>query len=124
MPRFGVTSKKEAELLQRMAENAIEEKDLTETFVRGTGPGGQKVNKTSSGVHLKHDPTGHEVKMLQERSQSLNRYYARKRLCELLEAERLGSESPEAKRTEKLRKQKARRKRRSQKKYEGDSGEE
>jgi protein subunit release factor B len=124
MSRFGVTSKKEAELLRRMAENAIEEKDLTETFVRGSGPGGQKVNKTSSGVHLKHEPTGQEVKMLQERSQGLNRYYARKRLCELLEAERLGSESPEAKRAEKLRKQKARRKRRSQKKYDDGSSEE
>lgn len=113
MSKFGVTPKKEAELLSRMAENGIEEKDLQESFVRGTGPGGQKVNKTSSGVHLKHAPSGHEVKMVQERSQGLNRYYARKRLCELIETERLGSESPEAKLREKRRKQKARRKRRS-----------
>jgi len=51
--------------------------------------------------------------MQRERSQGLNRYYARKRLCELVEEERMGSKSPAALKAEKIRKQKQRRKRRS-----------
>ena len=87
---FGVTQKKQDELEKRMASLGIREQDIEEKFIRSSGPGGQKVNKTSSCVFLKHIPTGIEIKMQQERSQGLNRYYARKRLCELLEEERLG----------------------------------
>jgi len=109
---FGVTDKKQAELEARMASLGLREQDLEEKYVRSSGPGGQKVNKTSSCVYLKHNPTGLEVKMQRERSQPLNRYYARKRLCELVEAQRLGQQSPEAIKAEKIRKQKQRRRRR------------
>lgn len=34
------------------------ETDLEEQFVRGSGPGGQKINKTASCVVIKHIPTG------------------------------------------------------------------
>lgn len=34
------------------------ETDLKEKFVRGSGPGGQSVNKTSNCVFLTHIPTG------------------------------------------------------------------
>jgi len=118
MTKYGVTPEKESALHKRMAGLGVEETDLEEAFVRGGGPGGQKVNKTASGVHLKHGPTGLEVKCHQARSQGLNRYYARKRLCELLEAQTLGAESPAAKEREKIRKQKQRRKRRSRKKQD------
>jgi protein subunit release factor B len=110
---FGVTAKKQAELEARMAALGLREEDLQEKYVRSSGPGGQKVNKTASCVYLKHVPTGREVKMQRERSQRLNRYYARKRLCELLEAEQLGGKSPAALKAEKIRKQKQRRRRRS-----------
>ena len=113
---FGVTPKKQAELEARMAALGLREEDLQEKYVRSSGPGGQKVNKTASCVYLKHVPTGMEVKMQRERSQLLNRYYARKRLCELLEAEQLGGQSPAALKAEKIRKQKQRRRRRSRKK--------
>ena len=113
MPRFGVTEKKEAELVRRMAACGVREDELEESFIRGGGPGGQKINKTSSGVYLKHGPTGLEVKMQEGRSQALNRFLARRRLCELIEARELGNQSPEALKAEKIRKQKARRKRRS-----------
>ena len=109
---FGVTDRKQAELEARMAALELREQDLEEKYVRSSGPGGQKVNKTSSCVYLKHRLTGLEVKMQRERSQPLNRYYARKRLCELLEAQRLGQQSPEAIKAEKIRKQKQRRRRR------------
>lgn len=116
MPSFGVTQKKEDELRRRMVACGLLEADLEERFVRGGGPGGQKINKTASAVQLTHTPTGLEVKMQKARSQSLNRFYARRRMCELLEAQQLGHESPEAKKAEKIRKQKARRKRRGRKK--------
>jgi len=96
-----------------MAALGLREQDLQERYVRSSGPGGQKVNKTASCVYLKHLPSGLEVKMQRERSQGLNRYYARKRLCELLEQERLGGKSPAALKADKIRKQKQRRRRRS-----------
>jgi protein subunit release factor B len=112
---FGVTQKKQEELEARMAALGLREEDLLEKYVRSSGPGGQKVNKTDSCVYLKHVPTGLEVKMQRERSQALNRYYARKRMCELIEQQRLGSKSPAALKAEKIRKQKQRRRRRSRK---------
>ncbi|ATC62517.1 peptide chain release factor-like protein [Nibricoccus aquaticus] len=64
--------------------------DITERFVRGSGPGGQKINKTSSTVHLRHEPTGVEVRVQRERSQAANRELAWAELCEKL-LERLKS---------------------------------
>ncbi len=102
-----------------MASCGLKEEDLEEQFIRSSGPGGQKVNKTSSCVMLKHAPTGLEVKMQKDRSQGLNRYYARKRMCELLEqkkeqadTQKDGYKSPATVKAEKIRKQKQRRKRR------------
>lgn len=118
MSRFGVTPQKEQELIERMAACGLREEDLEESFIRSGGPGGQKVNRTATCVHLKHRPTGLDVKMQQARSQALNRFYARRRLCELLEARALGAQSPEALRHEKIRRQKARRRRRAR---SGDS---
>ena len=115
MPHFGVTPRKQAELDARMKECGLREADLEEHFIRGRGPGGQKVNRSASCVYLRHKPTGIEVKTHQARSQALNRFYARRRLCELLEARTLGDQSPEALEREKIRKQKARRRRRAAK---------
>jgi protein subunit release factor B len=110
---FGVTRKKQDELEARMAALGLREADLREKYIRSSGPGGQKVNKTASCVYLKHIQTGLDVKMQRERSQALNRYYARKRLCELVEQGKFGSKSPAALKADKIRKQKQRRKRRS-----------
>ena len=73
-------------LRQRMLKLGIREDDLEESFIRGTGAGGQKINKTSSTVVLVHVPTGIEVRCQRERSQSLNRLVARAELCDKLEA--------------------------------------
>ncbi|KAG9719516.1 hypothetical protein KCU59_g18006, partial [Aureobasidium melanogenum] len=51
----------------------ILESDITEAFLKGTGPGGQKINKTSSAVQLKHLPTGLVIKCQETRSRSQNR---------------------------------------------------
>ena len=109
---FGVTARKAAELEQRMKKCKLCEKDIEEKFVRSSGPGGQKVNKSSTCVHITHHPSGLAVKMQKSRTQKLNRYYARKRLCELLENKLHGKESPEAQRVSRIRKQKDRKRRR------------
>jgi protein subunit release factor B len=119
--KFGVTEQKAETLRKRMADCGLSESDLKETFVSSQGPGGQKVNRTATCVYLKHLPTGLEVKMQESRGQLLNRYYARKRMCELLEARQLGEKSPEAIQQEKIRRQKSRRRRRSSSKTQGDS---
>jgi protein subunit release factor B len=76
--------KKEA-LERRMALLGICEDDLVEKFVRGTGSGGQKINKTSSCVFLQHPPSRTEVKVQRERSREMNRFLAREELCNRLE---------------------------------------
>ena len=112
MPSFGVTPRKEGELRDRMAACGLREEDLDEQFMSAGGPGGQKVNRTATCVRLKHGPTGLEVKMQQARSQTLNRFYARRRMCELIEAQVLRDQSPQALERERVRKQKDRRRRR------------
>lgn len=58
----------------------LNEDDLTETFIRGSGAGGQKVNKTSNCVVLVHGPTQLRVECQETRSLQQNRKIARKRL--------------------------------------------
>ena len=71
---------------ERLAVLGLRAADVEERFVRGTGPGGQKINKTSSTVWLRHGPTGVEVRCRRERSQSANRELAWAELCEKLKA--------------------------------------
>ena len=71
---------------ERLAALGVRPADVEEKFVRGTGPGGQKINKTSSTVWLRHGPTGVEVRCQRERSQAVNREVAWLELCEKLEA--------------------------------------
>lgn len=77
------------QLEARMARLGVREEDLEESFIRGTGAGGQKINKTSSTVQLRHGPSGIEVRCQKERQQSANRYWARIELCDRLEAIRV-----------------------------------
>lgn len=112
MPDFAVSEEKNRWLRTKMAELKVREEDLDESFVRSSGNGGQHVNKTSSCVQIKHKPTGIIVSCMRERSQSVNRFLARRELLERIEAAS-GVITPEMKRIEKLRKQKDRRRRRS-----------
>jgi peptide chain release factor len=107
---------KEEELLKRMEKLAIFESDIVEKFILGSGKGGQKVNKTSSCVYIKHLPTGIEVKCQRERSRELNRFFARRELCEKIERDILKIKTEKDKEISKIRRQKKRRTRRNQEK--------
>lgn len=74
----------------------LNESELEERFVRGSGPGGQSVNKTANNVVLKHIPTGIIVKCHKTRSLEENRKEARKILAVKLDIELNGEESVEA----------------------------
>jgi protein subunit release factor B len=111
-----VSPEKETALKQRMESLGVRDEDLRETFIRSSGPGGQKVNKTSSCVHLVHLPTGLSVKCQQERSQTLNRFLARRLLLDRIERLRSGLVAAEKMRVEKIRRQKRRRSRRAKEK--------
>ncbi|MEO6005422.1 MAG: peptide chain release factor-like protein [Opitutus sp.] len=75
---------------ERMVRLKIRREDVDEKFVRGAGPGGQKINKTSSTVWLRHRPTGVEVRCQAERSQRANREQAWRDLLDKLEARAKG----------------------------------
>jgi len=116
MADFAVSPEKNRWLKERMASLGVKEEDLEERFIHASGKGGQHVNKSSSCVYLKHLPTGIEVKCMEERSQSLNRFLARRYLLEKIE-EAAGVPTKKSAKEEKLKRQKARRKRRSSAKY-------
>lgn len=107
---------KQKKLEERMTRLGLKESDFVEDFARGSGPGGQKINKTSVAVLLRHLPSGITVRCQESRSQALNRFLARRILVERLEAALLGKKTEEQSRREKIRRQKRRRSRRAKEK--------
>lgn len=108
-----ITPEKWEKLRVRMEKLKILEYELDEQFIRGSGKGGQKVNKTSSCVQLRHRPSGIEIRAHKTRSQADNRYWARSELCVRIEDLELGKKSAKQQAFEKIRRQKRRRSRRS-----------
>lgn len=104
---------KNAILEQRMAALGIDQADLLEKFVRGSGAGGQKINKTSNCVFLKHIPSGIAIKCQFERSREMNRFLARRELCDQMDGIIHGKLSAKTQAIEKIRRQKRQRSRRS-----------
>jgi protein subunit release factor B len=113
MSIFNVSEKKEKALLDRMRELNVTENDLDEQFIRSSGPGGQKVNKTSSCVCLRHIPTDITVKYQRERSQALNRFFARRTLLDKIELLQKGFIKEDKKRIEKIKSQKRKKRKRT-----------
>jgi len=110
---------RETSLARKMAELGIREADIEERFILAGKKGGQKVNKTSACVYLKHLPTGIEVKCQQDRSQAQNRFLARRILAGKVDSLVRGRESAAERAREKIRRQKRRRSRRAKEKMLG-----
>ncbi|HUN55097.1 MAG TPA: peptide chain release factor-like protein [Smithella sp.] len=111
-----VSIDKEKVLAARMLALGVTEDEFEESFIRSSGPGGQKVNKSSSCVYLVHTPTGLSVKCQRERSQSLNRFLARRLLLDKIERQQKGFIAEEKEKLEKIRRQKRKRSRRAKEK--------
>jgi len=116
---FAVSEEKNKWLQERMDALNIHEKDIEEKFVRSSGSGGQKLNKASTCVYLRHIPTGFEIKYMEERSQSLNRFLARRELVRRVE-KGLGRLTPENIIMDKARRRKSKRRKRARLKYGKD----
>jgi protein subunit release factor B len=115
-----LTPEKLAALEQRMAALGIADADLLEKFVRGSGSGGQKINKTSNCVFLKHLPTGVCIKCQMDRSREMNRFLARRELCDQLDAIREGTAVAKTQAIEKMRRTNRPRSRNSKKRSVAD----
>lgn len=113
---MNVSPEKKAALLERMQRLGVRESDLQENFILGSGSGGQKINKTASCVQLRHSPSGIEVRCQASRSQAMNRFLARRLLCERLEEKISGEKSARQQAIEKIRRQKRRRTRKQKQK--------
>lgn len=125
-----VTPEKRTALKERLARLGIALEEVDEKAVKGSGPGGQKVNKTSSGVLLRYllrvpgspsksrpgpapEPEQLTIKWTRERHHALNRFLALRELADEVEA-RISPETSERLRAaERTRKQKDRARRRS-----------
>jgi protein subunit release factor B len=103
-----------AHILFRLQRLGVAAADIDERFIRGSGPGGQKINKTSSTVWLRHRPSGVEIRCQDERSQASNRERAWGELCRRLE-ERARSAALDARQEAERQRRRVRQKSRGQK---------
>lgn len=102
--------------LEKARELEINPEEIEESFIQGSGPGGQKINKTANCVRLKLPSKGIEIKCQKHRERIKNRLSAYKLLINKVENIVLGAESAEAKKIFKIRKQKMRRSRKAKEK--------
>ena len=112
-----VTARKLDELRARIERLKIDLGQVDEQFIRAPGPGGQKVNKTSSGVLLRYPPLELVVKWTRERSRALNRFLALRELVDEIEVRVSPATSKRLNEQERSRQRKRRKKRRSRKKH-------
>jgi protein subunit release factor B len=109
-----VTPQKREQLRTRIAAFGIDLARVDEQAVRASGPGGQKVNKTSSGVLLRY-PLGAEqlvVKWTRDRHRSLNRFLALRELVDQVELRVSPQTSERLREIQRIRRQKDRARRR------------
>ena len=106
---FGVTSAKLDALKARIARLGLDPARIEETFSRGGGKGGQKVNKTANRVQLYYAPLDLRVACHRERSRQLNRFFALRELVDQAEMRLSPATSePAEEEFERLRRNKAR----------------
>lgn len=82
---FGVTPAKVQELFARVRALGLDPGAIEEKFIRGGGPGGTKINKTSNCVQLRYAPLGITVRCQRDRRRSVNRFLALRELADRAE---------------------------------------
>lgn len=105
---FGVAPAKLEDLKSRILRLRIDLAKVEESFSRGGGKGGQKINKTSNRVQLSYPPLELRVTCQRERKRSLNRFLALRELVDQAEMKVSPETSERLKEFERLRKNKAR----------------
>lgn len=118
---FGVAPAKLQDVLSRMKRLGVDASVIAESFLRGGGPGGQKINKTSNCVRLSYAPLGLSVRVQRERSRSLNRFLALRELVDQIEMKLSPQTSRKFKEIARQRRRKARHRQRSAAKYAEES---
>ncbi|MCK4935368.1 MAG: peptide chain release factor-like protein [Elusimicrobiales bacterium] len=91
--------------------------EIEEKFIKGSGKGGQKINKTSNAVMLKYPPLKIIIKCQKERKRSLNRFLALRELVDRIEMKISPETSSKLKTIEKLKKKKSNKKNKASKKH-------
>ncbi|MDD2805094.1 MAG: peptide chain release factor-like protein [Elusimicrobiales bacterium] len=103
-----ITPAKAQALKERIARLKIDLRLVDEQFVRGSGNGGQKINKTSNAVLLRYAPLGLVVRCQRERKRSVNRFLALRELVDEIEVKISPETSERAAEAARQRKKKAR----------------
>jgi protein subunit release factor B len=117
-----VTEKKKNQLMARIERLDIKLSEITEGFIRAQGPGGQKVNKTSSAVMLNYPPHDIIVKWSTERSRAMNRFFALRELVDQVE-EKISPETSKRLKDKAKLKNRKHQKRKKQRKKKDDNPE-
>jgi peptide chain release factor len=117
--RFPVSAAKTEALLARIRALGIDAALIDERFIRGGGPGGQKINKTASCVQLAYAPLGLTVRCQRDRSRSLNRFLALRELVDKIELRVSPATSERLREIERKRRSKARAGRRARARHGG-----
>ncbi|HEX7901389.1 MAG TPA: peptide chain release factor-like protein [Planctomycetota bacterium] len=115
--RFPVSPGKVEALVARLRALGVDARLIDESFTRGGGPGGQKINKTSNRVQLSYPPLGVAVRCQESRSRSLNRFLALRQLADQIEMKVSPGTSKRLKDIDRLRASKARAGRRARAKH-------
>jgi protein subunit release factor B len=120
-----VTREKRDGLRARLARLGVDLARVEETSIRAGGPGGQKVNKTSSGVRLRFllGAEALAVKWTRERSHALNRFLALRELADEVEVRTSPQTSERLAERERVRRRKSRSRRRGRAERSGGAGE-
>ena len=116
---FDVSAAKLQELKSRIARLGIDVRLIEESFIRGGGKGGQKINKTANCVQLFYPPLVLRVRVQRERRRTVNRFLALRELVDQIEIKISPATSERLREFERLRMRKTRRKARSAAKYQG-----
>ncbi len=111
--RFDVSPGKVRALFERLRSLRIDPALIEETFIRGGGKGGQKINKTANCVVLRYCPLSLSVRAQRDRRRTVNRFLALRELVDKVEMAVSPGTSPRLKEFERIRRRKARRRSRS-----------